>query len=151
MLRLKGSDALKQVVVDSKRGILYTRSEQGVVVVVRRRTGAKDAPRKVAEVKNVAQLAAQARRQGSLFAPATPSVKKGAKLVHIAVVQAEESSVVTLVAICADGRRTSHRASTVARVLTVSLREREIRDKVLRDCPWLSNEILHRKAVISEA
>ena len=33
VLRLKGSDALKQVVVDAKRGILYTRSEQGVVVV----------------------------------------------------------------------------------------------------------------------
>ena len=105
VLRLKGSDALKQVVVDSKRGILYTRSEQGVVVVYDVGPGAKDAPRKVAEVKNVAQLAAQARRQGSLFASATPSVKKGAKLVHIAVVQAEESSVVTLVAICADGRR----------------------------------------------
>ena len=105
VLRLKGSDALKQVVVDAKRGILYTRSEQGVVVVYDVGAAAKDAPRKVAEVKNVAQLAAQARGQGSLFASATSSVKKGAKLVHVALVHPEESSVVTLVAICADGRR----------------------------------------------
>lgn len=105
VLRLKGSDALKQVVVDAKRGILYTRSEQGAVVVYDIGSSGKDAPKRVVEVKNVAQLAAQARGQGSLFASATSSVKKGAKLVHIAIVQPEESSVVTLVAICADGRR----------------------------------------------
>ena len=105
VLRLKGSDALKQVIVDAKRGILYTRSEQGVVHVYDVGPLAKDAPRRVAEVKNVAQLAAQARGQGSLFSSATSSVRKGAKLVHIAIVTPEESSVVTLVAICADGRR----------------------------------------------
>ena len=105
VLRLKGSDALKQVVVDAKRGILYTRSEQGTVVVYDVGAAAKEAPRKVVEIKSVAQLAAQARGQASLFASATSSVKRGSKLVHIAVVHPEESSVVTLVAICADGRR----------------------------------------------
>lgn len=105
VLRLKGSDALRQVIVDDKRGILYTRSEQGVVVVYDVGASAKDAPRKVVEVKSIAQLAAQARGQGSMFASATSSVKRGAKLVHIAIVQPAESTVVTLVAICADGRR----------------------------------------------
>ena len=140
ILRLRAPDALRQVLVDEDRCALYTRSENGVVAVYDLGATMTEAPRRVAEVRDVA-AAAQLARGGGLFydrsgggyssyggggvggyssygggggggrsSSATGSgssltTQKGKRLVHVAVVSARESSTVTLVAVCADGRR----------------------------------------------
>ena len=138
ILRLRAPDALRQVLVDEDRCALYTRSENGVVAVYDLGASLAEAPRRVAEVRDVV-AAAQTARGGGLFydgrgggggsgfgahgyssygaAPRGGSgnsgssggsgsqTQKGKRLVHIAVVSARESTTVTLVAVCADGRR----------------------------------------------
>ena len=136
ILRLRAPDALRQVLVDEDRCALYTRSENGVVAVYDLGAALAEAPRRVAEVRDVA-AAAQTARGGGLFydgrgagggfgggahgyAPyggaaggggksgaggSNSQTQKGKRLVHVAVVSARESATVTLVAVCADGRR----------------------------------------------
>ena len=121
--------------MDEDRNALYTRSENGVVAVYDLGVNNADAPRRVAEVRDIAG-AAQMARGGGLFYDQGRSggmgggfgnsgfggnnygghnmtqnktnqlaTQKGKKLVHVAVVSAAESSTITLVAVCADGRR----------------------------------------------
>lgn len=117
ILRLRTPDPLKQVLVDEYRCALYTRSEAGVVTVYDLGPGCTEAPRKVAECRDVAQAAVLARGGGGLFymgggmggrgmsgAQGSPA-QRGGRLVHLAVVSPSESTLVTLVAVCADGRR----------------------------------------------
>jgi len=135
ILRLRAPDALRQVLVDEDRCALYTRSESGVVAVYDLGAALAEAPRRVAEVRDVAG-AAQTARGGGLFydgrgatgahgyAPygaqsfgggggdrtsgtsgKGSQTRKGGRLVHVAVVSARESATATLVAVCADGRR----------------------------------------------
>ena len=130
ILRLRAPDPLRQVLVDEYRCTLYTRSEGGAVNVFDLGPGCADAPRRVAEVRDVA-AAAQMARGGGLFygggggyggnggafqggfnaggssggAGAANRSQRGRRLVHIAVVSPAESTTVTLVAVCADGRR----------------------------------------------
>ena len=135
ILRLRAPDALRQVLVDEDRCALYTRSDSGVVAVYDLGAALADAPRRVAEVRDVA-AAAQTARGGGLFydgrgatgahgyAPygaqsfgggggdrtsgtsgKGSQTRKGGRLVHVAVVSARESATATLVAVCADGRR----------------------------------------------
>ena len=140
ILRLRAPDALRQVLVDEDRCALYTRSENGVVAVYDLGATMTEAPRRVAEVRDVA-AAAQMARGGGLFydrsgggyssyggggvggyssygggggggrsssatgSGSSSTTQKGKRLVHVAVVSARESSTVTLVAVCADGRR----------------------------------------------
>jgi nuclear pore complex protein Nup155 len=128
------------VLVDEDRCALYTRSENGVVAVYDLGATMTEAPRRVAEVRDVA-AAAQMARGGGLFydrsgggyssyggggvggyssygggggggrsssatgSGSSSTTQKGKRLVHVAVVSARESSTVTLVAVCADGRR----------------------------------------------
>jgi nuclear pore complex protein Nup155 len=144
ILRLRAPDPLRQVLVDEHRCALYTRSEAGVVMVFDLGPRCADAPRKVAEVRDVAAASQMARGGGGLFnqyggygggygggsssgygvggggyggggsygAQSNAAAKdgqsqaqKGRRLAHISVVSSSESSVVTLVAVCADGRR----------------------------------------------
>jgi nuclear pore complex protein Nup155 len=144
ILRLRAPDPLRQVLVDEHRCALYTRSEAGVVMVFDLGPRCADAPRKVAEVRDVAAASQMARGGGGLFnqyggygggygggsssgygvggggyggggsygAQSNAAAKdgqsqaqKGRRLAHISVVSPSESSVVTLVAVCADGRR----------------------------------------------
>ena len=142
ILRLRAPDPLRQVLVDEHRCALYTRSESGVVSVFDLGADCADAPRKVAEVRDVAQAAQMARGGGGLFnqyggyggggsygggdggsygggggyggaygahsqaqKDGQSQAQKGRRLAHISVVSPSESSVVTLVAVCADGRR----------------------------------------------
>ena len=62
ILRLRAPDALRQVLVDEDRCALYTRSDSGVVAVYDLGAALADAPRRVAEVRDVA--AARARGAG---------------------------------------------------------------------------------------
>ena len=125
ILRLRAPDPLRQVLVDEYRCTLYTRSEGGAVNVFDLGPGCAETPRRVAEVRDVA-AAAQMARGGGLFygggggygghggfnaggssggAAAANRSQRGRRLVHIALVSPAESTTVTLVAVCADGRR----------------------------------------------
>jgi len=153
-------DPLVQILCDEERSILYTRSQNGAVRVYDLGSKGLDAPRRVVEVKDIAQLAGRGMSGGSsyygnssrrsmyngggnsMFENRSPSYggsrggygsprygdyrspsssgrygqgsqatsssearKKAGKLVHIAIVSTQESESVTLVGVCADGRR----------------------------------------------
>lgn len=123
ILRLRAPDPLKQVLVDEYRCTLYTRSESGAVTVYDLGPGCSEALRRVAECRDVAQAAVLARGGGGLFyhqggnggggggvmggppGQGASQAQRGRRLVHLAVVSPAESIIVTLVAVCADGRR----------------------------------------------
>jgi nuclear pore complex protein Nup155 len=122
ILRLRAPDPLKQVLVDEYRCTMYTRSEAGAVTVYDLGPGCGEAPRKVADCRDVAQAAVLARGGGGLFyqgggaggggmgggagaGGGASQAQRGRRLVHLAVVSPAESVIVTLVAVCADGRR----------------------------------------------
>ena len=150
-------DPLLQILCDEERNILYTRSQNGAVRVYDLGAKGMDAPRRVVEVNDIAQLAGRGISSGSsyygngsrrsmyngggnsMFENRSPSYggsrggygsprygdyrspsssgrygqgsqtteakKKAGKLVHIAIVSTQESASVTLVGVCADGRR----------------------------------------------
>lgn len=104
VLRFGTPDSLKQVLVDDSRHILYTRSQAGVLCVYDLGAKGDQAPHKVAEIADASRGVSGSGGFG--FGSSTSKMEAARRaIVHIAVVTPAESSRLTLVAVCADGRR----------------------------------------------
>ena len=121
-----------QVVVDDTRHVLYTRSESSVIAVFDLGAGGSDAPSKVAETSEFAVDASRALGGREVFGRGAGD-KKGARVVHIAVVPPSVSRRVHLLTVTADGRRVYWSTSSArSMAMRASARPDRLRAEIAR-------------------